>query len=130
MVRFAEPLEVDNLPFPQELDGVPHIRVVGETENVVVGHSGLLFCAQVLVQICNGVPCDGKGVGIEGGSGGCRGIHSSGVIHKVVVKSGGFDLFWRHIAGELIHNGAHHFQMPQFLGAYRSNGNVPYPEKR
>ena len=43
MVRFAEALEMDDLPLPQELDGVPHVGVVGETKDVVVGHPSFLF---------------------------------------------------------------------------------------
>ena len=40
---FAEALEMDDLPLPQELDGVPHVGVVGETKDVVVGHPSFLF---------------------------------------------------------------------------------------
>jgi hypothetical protein len=47
MDRFAEPLEVDDFAFAQELDDVVHVRVVAEAENIVVGHAGLLLC-------CNG----------------------------------------------------------------------------
>lgn len=43
MVCFTKALEVDNFALPQEADDVVHIRVVGETENVVVGESGLLL---------------------------------------------------------------------------------------
>ena len=39
----AETLEVDDLPLPQELDDVVHIRVIAEPENVVVGYSCLLL---------------------------------------------------------------------------------------
>ena len=40
---FAKPLEVDNLPLPQEADGVVYIRIVGQPQNVVVGEAGLLL---------------------------------------------------------------------------------------
>ena len=40
---FAEPLVVDDLPFPQEADGVADFRVFHQTENVVVGGPGFLF---------------------------------------------------------------------------------------
>ena len=40
---FAKPLEVDDLPLPQELDDIVHIRIIAEPENVVVGYSCLLL---------------------------------------------------------------------------------------
>ena len=43
MIRFAETLEMDDFPGPEELDDVADIRVVGETENVVVGYAGFLL---------------------------------------------------------------------------------------
>ena len=39
----AKPLEVDDLPLPQELDDIVHIRIIAEPENVVVGYSCLLL---------------------------------------------------------------------------------------
>lgn len=45
---FAEALEVDNLPGPEEPDSVGDVRIVTEAENVIVGNASLLFC-------CNGV---------------------------------------------------------------------------
>ena len=39
----AEALEVDDLPLAQEADGVVHVRVVGQPQDVVVGETGLLL---------------------------------------------------------------------------------------
>ena len=44
---FTEALEMDDLPSPQEADDVVHVRVVAETEDVVVGDPGLLFCCDL-----------------------------------------------------------------------------------
>ena len=41
--RLTEALEVNNFPFPQELDHVVHIRIVGKPQNVVIGNPCLLF---------------------------------------------------------------------------------------
>lgn len=41
--RFAEALEVNHLPFPQELDYVIYIRIIGQTQDVIIGYPGLLF---------------------------------------------------------------------------------------
>lgn len=40
---FAESLEMDNFPFPEELDGVIDIRIVAEPKDIVVGGSGFLL---------------------------------------------------------------------------------------
>ena len=42
---------MDDLPLPQEADHVVHVRVVGQTEDVVVGQARLLFRSQVLRQV-------------------------------------------------------------------------------
>ena len=41
---FTETLEVNDLTGTQELDDVIDIRVIGKTENVVIGNAGLLLC--------------------------------------------------------------------------------------
>ena len=48
LAGFAEPLEVDDLPLPEEPDGVVHIRVIAEPENVVVSHPSLLLCCNLI----------------------------------------------------------------------------------
>lgn len=40
----AEALEMDDLSRPQEADGIGDVRVIGETEDVVIGDPGLLLC--------------------------------------------------------------------------------------
>lgn len=40
----AKPLEVHDLPLPQEADDVVDVRIVGKTQNVVIGEAGFLFC--------------------------------------------------------------------------------------
>ena len=47
MVCFAEPLEMDDLPFPQKTDDVVHVRIVGQAEDVVVGKAGFLLCGDL-----------------------------------------------------------------------------------
>ena len=44
----AEALEVHDLPLPQEADNIIYVRIVGKTQDVVIGKAGLLLC-------CNGV---------------------------------------------------------------------------
>ena len=40
---FTEPLEMNDFPFPQELNHVIDIGVIGKPENIIVGDSGFLF---------------------------------------------------------------------------------------
>ena len=41
---FAEALEVDDFPLPQELDDIVHIRVVTQAKDVIIGYASLLLC--------------------------------------------------------------------------------------
>ena len=126
----AEALEMDDLSRPQEADGIGDVRVIGETEDVVIGDPGLLLGGQVLREVGNGVAGDLHGSGGPGVAGGKLGEDPGGVIHKISLKARVLDLLLRQVPGQLVDDGPHHFQVSQFLGSYRSNGNVPYPEKR
>lgn len=42
--RFAETLEMNDLPLPQEPQRRQHIRVVCQVDEVFVGGAGLLLC--------------------------------------------------------------------------------------
>ena len=39
----AKPLEMDDLPFPEEFDDVVDVGIVGKSQNVVIGYSCLLL---------------------------------------------------------------------------------------
>ena len=44
----AKALKMNDFPFPQEFDGIAHIRIIREAEDVVIGHpSFLLWCDAV-----------------------------------------------------------------------------------
>lgn len=115
MIRFTEPLEVDDFPLPQEADHVVDVRVVGQAEDVVVGEAGFLLRRQILRQVGDDIARDLHSRGGPGIAGGKLGKDACGVIHEVGVKACGFDLAVAQIAGELVDEGAHHFQMAQFL---------------
>lgn len=76
------------------------------------------ICRQILGQIRDHVPGDLHGGGGPGIAGGELGIYAGGVIHEVRVKAGGLDLAVAEVPGELVHQGAHHFQVTQFLRTY------------
>ena len=44
---FSEALEMDDLPFPQELDHIVHIRIIGKTQNIIVGGACLLLWERI-----------------------------------------------------------------------------------
>lgn len=41
---FTESLEVDDLPFPEEAERIAHIRLLHQTQDIVVGGAGFLLC--------------------------------------------------------------------------------------
>ena len=40
----GEPLVMHDLPLTQELDGIPHVGIIHQAENVIVGDASLLLC--------------------------------------------------------------------------------------
>lgn len=102
MFRLAKALEVHDLSLPQEADDVIYVRVVGQTEDVVIGEAGLLLGGQILGQIGNDISGDLHGRGGPGVAGSKLGVHACGVIHKIGVKPGGPDLIPTEVAGELM----------------------------
>lgn len=64
---------------------------------------------QILCQIGDSVACNLHSCGGPGGAGGKLRIYASGVIHKVGIKSGHFDLFLAKVPGQLVDNGSNHF---------------------
>lgn len=96
--------------------GVMTSGVIYQPEDIIVGGAGLLLGGHVLGEVGDGVAG-----GLEDWR---RRRHSAcglrpdagGVIHKVDVKAGFFDLLDGEVAGELVDDGADHLQMRQLLG--------------
>lgn len=123
----AKALEMDNLALAQEADHIIDVRIVGQTEDVVISEAGFLLCRQVLSKIGDDVPGDLHGGGGPGISRGKLGIYSSGVIHKIGVEPRGFNLFLTQVTGKLVNQGSYHLQVPQFLSTYQ--GGKKYQQK-
>lgn len=116
----AEALEMDHFSFAQEPDHVVHVRIVAETENVVVGFACLLFCCHVFTQVSDHITrgLNGCSAPRETGCGG--GIYAGGVVYKISGKIGvGFDLLFGQVARQLMHNGCDHLHVAQFLCTYK-----------
>ena len=45
---FTEPLEMDDLPFPEEADGIAHIRLLYQAQDIIVGGAGFLLCCNLV----------------------------------------------------------------------------------
>lgn len=43
---FAEALEVNDLPFPQEFNDIINVRIIGQTQDIVIGDAGFLLCCK------------------------------------------------------------------------------------
>ena len=56
MVCFAEPLEMDDFPLPQEADGIADIVIFHHAQDIIVGSAGFLFRGEVFKKIRNRVP--------------------------------------------------------------------------
>ena len=54
---FAKPLEMHHLPHAQEFDGFAHIRLLDQTQDIVIGGAGLLLSSQVFCQVCDRISC-------------------------------------------------------------------------
>ena len=121
----TEALEMDDFPFPQELDDIIYIRIIGQPQDVVIGHAGFLLRAQIFCQICHRVPFDLHHSRIVYRPG-CRGgIDTCGVIHKIGSKGRILDLGILQIPCQLMHDGSHHLQMAQFFCTDMGNKMTP-----
>ena len=75
------------------------------------------ICGKILSEVRDGIAGDLHGGGRPGAAGGKLREHTGGVIHKIGVEAGGFDLLLGQIPGQLMDQRADHLQMPQFLRA-------------
>ena len=44
LYSFTKPLEMDDFPLPQEFNYITHIRVITQSQDVVIGYPCLLLC--------------------------------------------------------------------------------------
>ena len=118
---FAEPLEVDHFPFPQEVEGFQDLLVAGHVHEVLIGGPGLLLGAHVLGDVRDGVA---GALDVGGAEGHAVGVHGE---HAVVVDDvvAGQARLVQLRAGSALHaltdHGADHLIVGQLLGAYIGN---------
>lgn len=91
---------------------------------------GRAICRQILDEIGHGVAGDGDAARAPRRAGGRLRIDARRMIDEVGREARFPLLLLRQIPCQLVNDRTDHLQMPKLLRAYRSNGNVPYPEKR
>lgn len=115
-VCFTEPLEVHNLPRPQELDRFVHVGLIPyETKDIVIGGACLLLRCHILHQIRNDIAFGLELAGIEGNAARRLRPDADSVIHVIIAEAALLDLLHGKVLCELVHNGGYHLKMCQFL---------------
>lgn len=116
MVCFTEALEVDNLSLAQEVNGVVHIGIIAEPQDVIIGHPGLLLRSQILCQVRDHIALDTDACRVPGRTGGSCRIDAGCVVQEIRGKAALLNLFLCEIPSQLVYDGSDHLQVPQFLG--------------
>ena len=96
---------MDDLSLTEIFDDVADVGIVAQAEDIVVGHARLLFCRQILVQVCDDVALDADIFHIKGNACGGDGINARGMIHKIGGEGGSRDLLLLEVSGELEEDG-------------------------
>ena len=90
---FAEPLEMHYFPHSEEPERIRHIRILHDTEQVVVGCAGFLLCCQILEQIRNRVSLGLELTGIKGDTAGGLRPDAGSMVDIVRSKARRLDFF-------------------------------------
>ena len=91
-IRFAEALVMDYLALSEQADRVADVRVVGETEDIVVGCAGFLLCGEVFVKVGYDVALRLEiGRGERSSRGGDR-VDAGRMVNEVITEAAGFYL--------------------------------------
>jgi len=115
---FPESLKMDDLPLPEELDHIVHIRIIAEPQDIVIGHAGFLLRPHILDQVCHRIPLYLHTESVPGGAR-CRGrINAHSMVDEIGGKRRFLDLAVLKIPCKLMNDRTDHFQMAQFLRPY------------
>lgn len=117
--RFAESLEVHHFTFTQELDWISDIRIVHESQDVIIGFPRFLLGGEIFMEIRKQVAGRVKIACIEGNARCRHRIQAGCMVYKIGIEPGFLDFIHAKVAGELIDDGTDHFHMGQFAGTWR-----------
>lgn len=114
----AEALEMHDLAFAEEAQGIGDVGVVGEAYEVVVGHARLLLRRLRLGKIGKNVALDAYVFHIEGHTR-CRyRVKSRRVVNVVGLEHRALDILDRNIPRKLVNDRRDHFKVGKFFRAY------------
>ena len=115
--RFAEPLRVHHFPFPQKLQAVLQVDVVGHVDQPLIRGARFFFGGDVLVQVGDRIAF-GLNVRGDPGHAGRVLIKQRLVVVRVMIAEPRFlQLFRRRILREFINHRRDHFEMREFFGS-------------
>ena len=89
----AEALEMNSLTLAQEPQGISHIGIIYEPDEVVISDTGLLLCRKVLVKIGKNISLYSDIFHVKGSAGCGNRINTRRMIDKIRRKAAFFDLF-------------------------------------
>lgn len=119
-----------NFTRPQEFDHLVDVRVVRKTKYIVISRASLLLRRHVLDDIGDRIGLHREISRAEWYSRRIDRVNSVCMPCVVIAVPILIEALCPFSVGQLSYYAADYLKMPQLLGAYRSNGNVPYPEKR
>ena len=108
---------MNDFPGAEKFKGFSYLRVFNNSDQVVIGGPGFLFCRQVLMEICYGIALGLEFTGIKGNARSSCWPQGCGMVDIISVKARCLGLFRCQILGQLIDNGADHFQMGKLFCA-------------
>ncbi len=112
---FTKTLVMDNFTRPQKADCVSHVGIVGHSKNIVVGNAGFLFGGEVFMDVTDRVALYLHGCRSKWHAACVAGIDTVRVVHEISPVAALYDLLLRQVPGELMDDGAYHFQMGEFF---------------
>ena len=118
-----------DLTRPQEFNGIVDVRIIGQPQDIVVGHAGLLLGGKVFGEVGDGVARDLHGGGRPRIAGRKLREYACRMIDKVGIEAGFLDLVDREVPRELMDNGADHLKVSQFLCADRGDAKATSAKK-
>ncbi len=112
---FSEALVMDDFAGTQEFYGFADIRILDQTQDIVIGGAGFLLRSHILVQIRDDISLYLELTGIKGNTARCLRPDADSMIHVIVGEPAFLNLFHGEVTGQLVDDGGYHFQMPQFI---------------
>ena len=115
MVRIAKPLEMYNFSCTQKLDWFPDVRIIHQSQDIVVGDTCFLLCCKVFYQVTDNIAGRLKGGCGKRNTGCSLRIDAGCVIDKVSFHSAFLDFFHAQSFGQLVQDCADQLDMCQLF---------------